>query len=330
MNFKKYSSIENGYRTKFIDFVKQHPNFPTVKWQITEKIHGSNYSFIIDIKDVDSIYVRVGKRSGLTDGTFYASQTVYDELYENMVEIGKYLKNQSCYVGLTDVQVYGELYGEGVQKGVYYSPEKRFAAFDIRVEYKHEGEMVSEYLGTDIVGRLCHQFNIPHVPILAEEVSFSDAMKFDYEFKSVINTDREGENFAEGIVIKPVSPMFLGNGERIIIKNKNSKFKEVQKSKKVRKQESWTDDMNYVYSIMSTYNTEERIRSAVSKIGSIGQRDFGKLLGMVGKDLLDDWRKDHDWGSLEKKEQKVVTGKMNKDVGVLIRENFVNIMDGVF
>lgn len=334
MKFKKYSSIENGYREKFIDFVKDHPNFPTAKWQITEKIHGSNYSFVVDVTE-GSEYVRVAKRSGLTDGTFYASQSVYDKYYNNALKLAKFLrKNDECQCGygekLMTVQIYGELYGEGVQKGVYYSAEKQFAAFDIRVTYSVDGEEKSEYLWTDVVEKLCEKFGIPHVPIIEREISFANAMNYQHQFQSLIAKDREGENFAEGVVIKPIVPFFLGNGERVIIKRKNDKFKEVQKSKKVRKQESWTDTMNHVYAVMATYNTEERIRSAVSKIGTITQRDFGKLLGTVSKDLLDDWRKDHDWGSLEKSEQKVITGKLNKDVGALIRENFLNIMDGKF
>lgn len=45
MEFKKYSSLENTYRTKTIDKVIES-GLSGGDWVVTEKVHGSNYSFL--------------------------------------------------------------------------------------------------------------------------------------------------------------------------------------------------------------------------------------------------------------------------------------------
>jgi hypothetical protein len=50
---------------------------------------------------------------------------------------------------------------------------------------------------------------------------------------------------------------------------------------------------------------------------------------IVSLDVLDDWAKDYEW-DVDKKEQKSITKKMNREISNLIRENFLNIIDGVY
>jgi hypothetical protein len=59
MGFKKYNSIENSYREKFLEKIKSIVP-PTEKWVVTEKIHGSNFSFIYDVENLTC-----AKRTGL-------------------------------------------------------------------------------------------------------------------------------------------------------------------------------------------------------------------------------------------------------------------------
>jgi Rnl2 family RNA ligase len=319
MNFQKYPSIENSYREKFIQEIQNHPHFPFSKWQVTEKIHGSNFSFISDGNDV-----KIGKRSGFTDGSFYNCYEVLEKYRQNVLtlfnDLGLSFGNNISYI-----QLFGELFGPGVQKGVEYGGEKDFRLFDIVIK---ESDKESFFLSTDAVELMSVRHQIPHVPIIESAVSFEEAMKVSPDFDSLI-LGKEN-NKAEGVVIKPIFPMFLNSGSRIILKNKNEAYKEKANTPKPQKQENWSESMNSVFNEMLQYNTEERIRSAISKIGQITQKDFGKLLGTVSHDLLEDWEKEYSYRDLSKNEIKVVNKQLNKEVSDLIRKNFVNIIDGVF
>jgi translation initiation factor 2 alpha subunit (eIF-2alpha) len=88
--------------------------------------------------------------------------------------------------------------------------------------------------------------------------------------------------------------------------------------------------MNDVYATLSQYNNENRIRSAISKLGKLTNKDFGLLLKTISVDILEDWGKEHEFFPLAKKDQKSLTSQLNKDVATLIRVNFLNIIDGVF
>jgi len=53
MKFTKYSSIENTYRKKEIEKIYINGFADNkIKWIVTEKIHGANFSFISDGKKV--------------------------------------------------------------------------------------------------------------------------------------------------------------------------------------------------------------------------------------------------------------------------------------
>jgi Rnl2 family RNA ligase len=321
MKFRKYSGIENGYREEFIDHVKNHDQFNNVTWEVSEKIDGSNYSFVVDILTNE---VRPAKRSCITDSAFFGSQAVFEKYKDIALAMATCIKITG--IEIDTVQIFGELCGEGIQNRVYYG-EKDFKAFDIRIETTDE---MSFYLDPDVVRDYCTEFGIPLVPILALNLSFTDAMLVSPTFKSTIHQDREDENFAEGTVLKPSKVLYLGNGGRVIIKNKSEKYKEKSDKKKTRKTQSWSDEMNAVYAILSQYNNENRIRSAISKLGTITQFDFGLLLKAVAVDILEDWGKENEFYPLAKKDQKTITSQLNKDVANLIRVNFLNIIDGRF
>jgi hypothetical protein len=83
---------------------------------------------------------------------------------------------------------------------------------------------------------------------------------------------------------------------------------------------------------MESLITENRLRNVLSKTGPIGQKEFGKLIQLFSKDILDDFFKDYleEYNGLEKKEQKQLTRKLSQKSAELIRLNFMNIVDGEF
>jgi len=95
--FEKYSSITNAYRDEFI--TKCQLEIPEkIKWIVTEKVHGANFSFLIE-----------------GDRISYCSRN-------------RVLKEV--------VQIYGEYAGNGIQKGTNYG-EQDFYCFDIKVDGKY-------------------------------------------------------------------------------------------------------------------------------------------------------------------------------------------------
>jgi len=64
MDFYRFHSIENSYRKKFVEGIR---SYPTGTWCVTEKVHGSNFSFTTDGENI-----LVGKRNSfLNDSEDY-------------------------------------------------------------------------------------------------------------------------------------------------------------------------------------------------------------------------------------------------------------------
>jgi Rnl2 family RNA ligase len=330
MSFIRYSSIEHGSRTRYINDILGIPGFTGTTWQVTEKVDGANYSFIIaDTK------VSVASRSHVVDGGFYKSQRVIDLYSEKAAaiatEIGSWYDDDEIHT-VKSIQIYGELHGHKIQNRVYYGNQIDFRAFDIRVSGLVDNDKpFKDWLYPQSVVDLCSKFEIPHVPVIRRSVSFNEAMSISPEFISMICGEERDNNYSEGLVIKPNNPNLCLQQSRVIIKNKSPLFSE--KGSKVRKPKApveWTDAMKSILDGMLDYNTENRIRSAISKIGIITEKDFGRLLGAIAQDIYNEWLLDNSFGSMDKKEQNIVTKQVNREIGNLIRVNFINIIDGTF
>ena len=111
MDFKKYNSLENSYRTKFINKITQEGHAGKV-FVVQEKIHGANFSFWSD-----ATKTVCAKRSGFIKEAeaFYGFQSVLKKYHGNLRSLFLFLQEDR---DAKEVVVYGELYG-----GVYPHPE---------------------------------------------------------------------------------------------------------------------------------------------------------------------------------------------------------------
>ena len=108
--FKKYTSIENSYRQKYIlKAVGEYPELQKQKYIIQEKIDGSNLQLFFE----PCRKMRVGKRSAFLkeDENFYDYQQTLNNY--DFSEIQKFVE----LTGHT-VRLFGELFGPGIQKRV--------------------------------------------------------------------------------------------------------------------------------------------------------------------------------------------------------------------
>jgi len=333
MKFERYSSIENSYRIKTIQYMEI--NLPTQQYFVQEKVHGSNFAFYFD-----GTTIQCSKRSGFIgpEENFFNHQKVLSRYENNILDLYNILKTAGKEFEV--LRVCGEIYGgnyphpevanlndiSAVQKGVYYSNDVDFLAFDIKLD--------DTYLGMVGFNLFCHLSKMPFLPTL-KTGTLKECLEYPNEFQTTIPSMRglpeiEG-NICEGVVIRPITPQYFGP-TRVILKNKNEKFSEKENNAKTPRVE--VDVPENVLSVVKeglSLVTENRLRNVLSKEGSIGEREFGKLLGLVSKDAIEDLQKDvPEFLELDKKDRKTVTSMINKEVSNLIRPNFLNIIDGTF
>jgi len=280
VKFNKYTSTENSYREKYIAILREY-GFDNVQWVAHEKIDGANFSFITDGK-----IVAVASRNELSNGDFYHCQDVIDKYTEKAL----YLK-QVHFSDAKQIQIYGELFGNGVQKQkVFYSETKDYMAFEIQVD----GVVVD----ADVAVGLLTLVGIPTPPSFGVFASLDEALELPNVFISQVYDElypggsvcqyELGENDAEGLVIKPVKALYTPNGKRVIIKNKNPKFSEKKKKNKTPAEPNpWID-------IAEQYVTQNRLDAVLSKEGELTPKDFGRVIRLMSNDIIDDMIKDGD------------------------------------
>lgn len=333
MIFVKYNSLENHYRQNVIDtFVQSGYTSPGVEWVVMEKIHGTNFQIA-----VDDNYVQAGRRTDLLGDfdQFYEADLIVKKYDDNARNVYNFVKYH--YPAATQITIFGEYAGnlttgKMIQKEVEYG-EQDFYVFDVFVFSGDEGM----YLSHDFV-MMAIDGNFKHAPIIYRG-DFEGVTKLPNDFQSVvIPSNKAGkfglvqgtDNTAEGFVAKTVEPHYTRHG-RTIFKSKNSKFTEKEKSDKpVKVKEPLGEsDLAMVHEI-AEYITVNRLKNVLSKIGIPTTKEFGKVSGNLSKDAIEDFTKDTE-KSLRDAERPSDVGKaVNNLSGELVREHWMNILDGNF
>jgi len=297
-------------------------------------IHNSNFGISYDGSDITSQKRNsaLGQNAG-----FYNSDFVVEK-YSECVKSYWYslpVGFRKCLKGIT---IFGELFGgiyqgmpklfSSVQKGVEYTNEIEFMAFDILYWFD---DGVNKYQSWYELDNL-KTFGIPIVPVIRIG-TFEDCINESCEFKSRVSDlfnmpECEGENICEGIVVKPIEPKYFDNGERIIIKKKNKKFSE-RANKTIKVIEELTDEESSNLSIIFSLITENRLRNVISKIGQITQKDFGILMQNMFIDVKEELEKDNK-NLVPMLGDKKFKKRINQTLSNLVRSNFTNIIDGEF
>lgn len=326
MKFIKYPSIENSCRGEFINKIITE-GYYNGDWYVTEKVHGSNLSIWVKGKEI-----RVAKRTCFIDNddNFYGFQKLKE---------GLFLKAREMYnlLGRETVAIFGEIFGgiyphpvvtrnpqaKKVQKGVYYSPNNEFFVYDIKVD----GRFV-DFLDMQAVCRHC---DILYAKTIFKG-SFMECLNYKNDFPSTIYKEfglpEFKDNICEGIVIRPNEARFLYNHSRIMLKSKNDKFKEKMEKPKIKKDKvEFSDVMKEISDEQISMITEARYNNIVSHIGGVARGDFGKLQGLLMKDINEEFVKniklDVAYHSLEKREQKTIKKTASKAVANLIRKQLI-------
>ncbi|WP_300302272.1 RNA ligase family protein [uncultured Muribaculum sp.] len=242
------------------------------------------------------------------------------------------------------ISVFGEMFGgryahesvpavKGtilIQKGMDYTPAHEFYGFDI---YLFEGDS-GRYLSVDEVNKLFEAEGFFYARTLMSG-SLVECLKYSNAFQSKISQwlgfPDIDDNICEGVVIRPVEPQYLRNGSRVLIKSKNARFAEKKSVKKRNKLFAepvpYSDALKALLPEVEAYVNENRLNNVVSHIGEVTfPKDFGNVMGLFAKDILDDFLKEHggEYSALDKCEQKSLNRELNKLATDFVKQTFMS------
>lgn len=275
----KYPSIENHYRKRFIEeTLALYPELEHEKYEISEKLHGSNTQLIftphqpMQVASRNKILTREYKHFGIWE--------ILDNITSFTQRMQEEVNKRSHKTFL-----YGEIFGPGINKGVKYLSRRTIRFFDIADE--HGIRPPCTLSSTLFLMGFIHL----RVPVLDIMEGLQNALEFDCNMPSRINPE-EG-NIMEGIVIKPLTRVFRNRfGSIFYLKKKNEVFKERQKKRKAKVHNSPL--VNDLHSLFVSYLTDQRLQCIFSKEGPIeGPKDIGKYISMVVADATRNFMKDH-------------------------------------
>lgn len=338
LTFKKYSSIENHFNREFMEHVvEQMPQ--DLQYVVQEKVHGANTSFLCDGNEV-----KFAKRTSMLadDEKFYDYPELLEAYKDKVLNLFARVKSQHSEV--VTISVFGEMFGglyphndvkinrklTLIQKGVCYTPEHEFYGFDI---YLSDGEN-GWYLPVDEVNEIFEAEGFFYAKTLFRG-TLAECLKYPNAFPSKISEwlglPAIEDNICEGIVIRPVTPMYLRNGSRVLIKSKNERFAEKKSVKKRNKLFAepvpYSDELKALVAEVDVYVTENRLTNVVSHIGEVHvPKDFGKIMGLFAKDVFEDFLKEHggDYSALDKSEQKLLNKELNKLSTELVKKVYMS------
>ena len=338
LEFKKYSSIENSFNQAFMECVAAE--MPAdLEYVVQEKVHGSNTSFLCDGTDV-----QFAKRNSILTETdrFYDYPKLLAAYRDRVVKLFERVKRR--YPGVAQIQVFGEMFGGRyphddvkarpdlplIQKGVFYAPGHEFYGFDIYLFERGK----SRFLPVDEINELFESEGIFYAKTLFRG-TLAECLKHPNAFPSKIagwlGLPAIEDNICEGVVIRPVETKYLRNGSRVLIKSKNERFAEKKSVKKKSKSSTGTvpfsEALKSLVTEVEAYVTENRLANVVSHIGDVSYpKDIGKLIGMLSKDALADFLKEHGdaYVALEKSEQKSLNKEFNKQCAALVKKVCLN------
>ncbi|WBX98974.1 RNA ligase family protein [Chryseobacterium gambrini] len=299
--FSGYEKMPNNLKKLGLsesDFSKMEK----LKWVVTEKVHGANFSFVYENGSL-----KFAKRKEYLNWSddFFGFQLVVSTLENNILRLFEKLSSD---IAAEKYIIYGELFGgkyphpevesvkdiHAIQTGVYYTPDIEFCAFDIAIET--DGSDSKYYLDYESSVAYFDEFKIFYAkPLLIGK--FNEAMNFNIRINSAVpkefNLPELNDNLIEGVVIKPFNQLDNNDFQRPIIKLKNPEFDEEEKFHEAEKWSfipnvsSKTEELSFIVDELRNYVTQNRLKSAVSKIGTLDLNNHSRV-SEIKKEFMED------------------------------------------
>tara|TARA_R110002020_G_scaffold248845_2_gene462838 strand:- start:3770 stop:4780 length:1011 start_codon:yes stop_codon:yes gene_type:complete len=302
--FIKFPSIDNHYEQGSTSrWLKRFPDLALAKFIMTEKLDGANFQVIIT---ADNITCCTRKRTlTIADAFFDYQRTILVNRKDELDKLQKYVQETE---GVENVYVYGEIFGQGVQKRIHYMDGKDFLPFEVRVNEKLISIKDAHTL-FESVGINYHEF---WVPIVGFTDNLNEALLWNVtEVPTAIegSVDNDLNRNIEGVVIAPFDEVYAfdnfqddGDGNKIFMGESvfrlKKKCKEFNDKMKTKTKEvvifEGSDEFNRLNILWSGYFNENRLADLFSKEGPIETRkEIGKYIKLMGEDVRADFLKDH-------------------------------------
>lgn len=296
--FKKYPSMDNTYQSKSIELWKEfHPTIMEEEFIVLEKIHGTNFSVVFEPGQTPCLASR--NRVLDPDEDFFNVREVvlhqgHDLLLEKFLRLAR--EDNVPY------QLYGELFGPGVNKGVNYGRKRDFRFFDLR----RDGFLLAHRQLENLMQPDMAQYLVPSLGIFK---GLQSALDVQVEGVNSLLTpeDHQGPNTLEGVVIKPYNTVLLSPiGYTFMLKKKTEKFQEVARERRGPKESSEHPVVAELNQRFHRYITDQRLQNVFSKEGVIADK---KQIAAYIQLLLEDAKKDF----LKDEENLKLLGQLEND-----------------
>ena len=287
--FKKYKSIENHYREKYInDTLKYHPEYTICKYAVSAKIDGANFQIKFSTT-LDGVIVEYGKRgSMLGNESFYGMNLALEDPV--LVDFIGHMKEFVAVNGISDIIMYGELFGPGVQNRIDYGVGKKILFYDAC----QDGEYWTQHELLNFMS--IHNFASLLVPQIGVFDTLEEALAVDVETLSCSLNPVDG-NIEEGVVIKPYDVIARNKDDEQVlfyIKKKSEVFAEKMSCKRVKVVKETTPEFQEALATFELYLSPNRMMSVFSKEGEIeSPKDMGRYIKLFGADARSDYIKDN-------------------------------------
>ena len=184
-------------------------------WHVTEKIDGTN----IRITLTEEGKVVLGGRTDAAQIPADLIQYLYETFTPDKMRAAFWNPDATGQIRPIRAILYGEGYGAGIQKGGgLYRKDKAFRLFDVLVEDKW-------WLDWPNVEDVASKLEIKTAPFLGC-FSLEEIVRcVKHGVPSVVSVEDSGQQrMAEGVIGRPIEPLFDRRGKRIILKLKTSDF----------------------------------------------------------------------------------------------------------
>ena len=230
--FKRYTDGPNRGKLIMGDWaVPEIGYLADNQWEFTEKVDGTNIRVNILINNGVVMYGFLGR----TDNADIPKplQAALDKMFTESREATVALVKMSEERGIKELTLYGEGYGPKIQSGGLYRDDQSFVLFDVKIgdfwlDRKNVND-IAEKLGIDSVPVLGTGTIWDAINIVKTGETFKDGTVHQFGGSSssgfVGMKSAWGDFEAEGIVARPVVPLFNRKGERIIAKIKARDFR---------------------------------------------------------------------------------------------------------
>ncbi|WP_394830553.1 RNA ligase family protein [Pendulispora rubella] len=223
--------------------------------------------------------------------------------------------------GFSDVTVFGEAFGAGIQKGVRYVPgdEVLFRAFDIMV--------AENFVTYDLFSALCDEIALPRVPeIWRGEPSLAafDALLEQDSAEAKRNGVIAEGNVSEGVVVRSNPLLRDVFGQWLIIKHKSDKFAEVVKRAPGNKV-----DVGPAQAFAEMFVVEGRVHNALGRLRDRGvavendMADMRVLVPEVIADLLKECSTEWQQAIAAGMSDKQIRAAVTKNLGTVYRHMLI-------